>query len=433
MPDMRIGELPEALALDDNSLLVTEQQGEARHFKGLLLKEYAKQGVTALVAAAQSAAEQAEKAAQDAQNAANSVAGASSDAAAAKAAAQAAESARAAAVTAKNAAEQAATMAAQNAVSEANTSLAGYVSAAQSAQRAAEEARDQAQAVAGGDFLPIAGGKLTGPLTLSGDPTAENHAANKKYVDDKHNELFQSVSDGKATVASAVTDMGVDTAADATFATMAQNIRKIETAVTPEISVDANGLITAAAGDKSATKQLPTQAKKTITPGTSGQTAIAEGVYATGAVTVAGDANLVSENIVAGKSIFGKEGSAEPASALSAELTEQDGLIAQIASALEGLNVGGGIESCAVTIKNTSSSEITYSCYGKWSQEIASGETASVADVPVGDVIVITSYGDGITISSNKTSTYFKKEELYGGAIFAAYIGATMTITVKDA
>ncbi len=54
--------------------------------------------------------------------------------------------------------------------------------------------------------------------------------------------------------------------------------------------------------------QLSTQAAKTITPTTYSQTAVASGKYTTGAVTVAGDANLVSSNIVAGKSIFGVSG-----------------------------------------------------------------------------------------------------------------------------
>ena len=41
------------------------------------------------------------------------------------------------------------------------------------------------------------------------------------------NEVFQSVSNGKAAVASAITDKGVPTASDATFNTMANNIRSI--------------------------------------------------------------------------------------------------------------------------------------------------------------------------------------------------------------
>ena len=68
------------------------------------------------------------------------------------------------------------------------------------------------------------------------------------------------------------------------------------TQATPSISVNADGLITASAtqsagyvsaGTKSATKQLPTQAAKTITPSSSAQTAVPAGKYTTGAVNVA--------------------------------------------------------------------------------------------------------------------------------------------------
>lgn len=88
---------------------------------------------------------------------------------------------------------------------------------------------------------------------------------------------------------------------------------------TPAISVSSGGLITASAvqaggivadGTKSATQQLTTQGAKTVTPSTSTQTAVASGRYTTGAVQVAGDANLKPENIVNGKSIFGVSGSA---------------------------------------------------------------------------------------------------------------------------
>ena len=68
------------------------------------------------------------------------------------------------------------------------------------------------------------------------------------------------------------------------------------TQATPAITVDAAGKITAsatqaagvvAAGTKSATKQLPVQAAKTVTPSASAQTAVAKGVFTTGIVTVA--------------------------------------------------------------------------------------------------------------------------------------------------
>lgn len=68
------------------------------------------------------------------------------------------------------------------------------------------------------------------------------------------------------------------------------------TQATPAITVDAAGKITAsatqaagvvAAGTKSATKQLPVQATKTVIPSASAQTAVGEGVFTTGIVTVA--------------------------------------------------------------------------------------------------------------------------------------------------
>ena len=89
------------------------------------------------------------------------------------------------------------------------------------------------------------------------------------------------------------------------------------TQATPSISVSSGGLITASvtqsggivpAGSKSATQQLTTQGAKTVTPGTSNQTAVASGRYTTGDVVVAGDANLVPENIAEGVSIFGVTG-----------------------------------------------------------------------------------------------------------------------------
>lgn len=74
------------------------------------------------------------------------------------------------------------------------------------------------------------------------------------------------------------------------------NAMPTATQATPSITVSSGGLITAkstqaagyvASGTKQATKQLTTQAAKTVTPTKSSQTAVASGVYTTGSVTVA--------------------------------------------------------------------------------------------------------------------------------------------------
>lgn len=89
----------------------------------------------------------------------------------------------------------------------------------------------------------------------------------------------------------------------------------LKTPTVNSIGYVSSGVQTAGYFDTSATSglQLSTQAAKTITPTTYSQTAVASGKYTTGAVTVAGDANLVSSNIVAGKSIFGVSGTAQVA------------------------------------------------------------------------------------------------------------------------
>ena len=98
------------------------------------------------------------------------------------------------------------------------------------------------------------------------------------------------------------------------------------TQATPSVSINSSGLITASAtqtagyvsaGTKSGTKQLTTQAAKTITPSTSSQTAVASGVYTTGAVTVAAipskykdtsDATAFAEAIASGFTAYNSSG-----------------------------------------------------------------------------------------------------------------------------
>lgn len=88
----------------------------------------------------------------------------------------------------------------------------------------------------------------------------------------------------------------------------------LKTPTVNSIGYVSSGVQTAGYLDTSATSglQLSTQEAKTITPTTYSQTAVASGKYTTGAVTVAGDTNLVSSNIRMGKSIYGVSGVLAP-------------------------------------------------------------------------------------------------------------------------
>ena len=84
----------------------------------------------------------------------------------------------------------------------------------------------------------------------------------------------------------------------------------LKTPTVNSIGYVSSGVQTAGYFDTSATSglQLSTQAAKTITPTTYSQTAVASGKYTTGAVTVAGDSDLVASNIRNGVNIFGVNG-----------------------------------------------------------------------------------------------------------------------------
>lgn len=160
------------------------------------------------------------------------------------------------------------------------------------------------------------------------------------------------------------------------------NAMPTSTQATPSITVSSSGLITASAtqtagyvsaGTKSGTKQLTTQAAKTITPSKSSQTAVASGRYTTGAVTVAA---IPSDYIIpsgtktitangthdvknyasATVNVAGEDVSAET-DAYTNKLATLETAITQLETELQGKASGssgdGNISTCTVTISGT--------------------------------------------------------------------------------
>lgn len=96
---------------------------------------------------------------------------------------------------------------------------------------------------------------------------------------------FAYLSDTKAAIKQAIVSKGIAVPDGTTFREYAKKISSIQ-----DVS------------------SLPTQGAKTVTPTTTEQIAVASGLYTTGYIKVAGDANLVPENIATGVSIFGVTG-----------------------------------------------------------------------------------------------------------------------------
>lgn len=126
-------------------------------------------------------------------------------------------------------------------------------------------------------------------------------------------QLFTSVSNGKSQIASAITDMGVSTSANDSFAQMATNIGNIETGYdTSQVTATANtvrsGYKFVNSSGQLITGTIPSKGAQTYTPKTYSQT-ISSGQYLSGNQTIQGDGNLVASNIKSGVSIFGVSGS----------------------------------------------------------------------------------------------------------------------------
>ena len=364
MADSSIGSLPQAANLDDDSLLVAEQQGQAVKVTGAQFKEFGKQAVIGQV---QGYVDQAEAAANRAADAVSSVTDMTVEAATLA-------SGRDATVT--------------KTMKQDKVNLAfGLPRGAQGIPGPSGPEGPQGPKGEKGDGLdivgrydttadvpnpqegksyyigtqapydlctyingewvnngPISGGgsgvlpddvvtaeggaSMTFPVDLGDSPhtitfteeeepplTAEDvQYSETQTVKDAIDGLKSSVSDGKALVASAITDKGVDTAQDATFGQMAENIGKIstgsDTSDATATSFDILAPKTAYTAVGKVEGVIPTLLGQTITPGTADKT-IANGQYLGGTQVIKGDPNLTSSNIKKGVTLFGVDGALE--------------------------------------------------------------------------------------------------------------------------
>lgn len=115
----------------------------------------------------------------------------------------------------------------------------------------------------------------------------------------------KAVASGSATAPATISGTSASVSTGTNTLTLSKTI-----SVTPTVTAGYVASGTAANASVSLTASVTTKAAATITPGTSNQT-ISSGTYLTGTQTISGDANLVSANIVAGRSIFGVSGSAQ--------------------------------------------------------------------------------------------------------------------------
>lgn len=123
-------------------------------------------------------------------------------------------------------------------------------------------------------------------------------------------QLKTDIETKKGAIVDAVNNIGGNTSIEKTYQEIANEINSLKLSGDATAAQVLSGKTFYNSNPKSKlVGTMPSKGAQTYTPGTTNQT-IAAGQYLSGAQTIKGDANLVSSNIVKGKSIFGVTGTA---------------------------------------------------------------------------------------------------------------------------
>ena len=189
----------------------------------------------------------------------------------------------------------------------------------------------------------------------------------------------------------------------------------------PEITVNQDGIITASvyqtegyvlSGTKSAEHPLSTQSGKTVTPSTTQQTAVATRKYTTGNVYVAGDSNLIADNIKNGVSIFGVAG------------TYTDMAKVYVAKNINPTEMGSG--------STNRSFEISASGISKLIDASNSGTTFPSSLYGVRPMAVIIAAFSQYSTNASLCEAYFTDNTYKYGGVLYNHVGNSVSTTTLD-
>ena len=248
--------------------------------------------------------------------------------------------------------------------------------------------------------LPEAGGGTELP-ELTNEGSASDLLSGKQLIDSEGNVVTGTIE--TKTVSNLSASGATVTVPAGYYSVQATKSVGTTSLNTPSVSIDTNGKITASitqsagyisAGTKSATKQLSTQAAKTITPSTSAQTVLEKNVYTNGTITVSAipskyvdvsGTTATLSDVLSGKT-FGAKGSVN-----TGTIQTFDG---SYECSGESTGGGTGVNTCTVVFEELSADYLV-SRYIDGSVVITditgNGEALTFTDVICGSPIVCTS------------------------------------------